>query len=478
MSFILQYKPLLLHKFLFIMITIDPQKINDQSASLQKKYATGHSKVYIETYGCQMNVADSEVVVSILNKNGFAYTLDLQEADLILVNTCSIRDNAEKRIFNRLEHFKHLKKKNKGLLVGIIGCMAERLKEELLEKEKLADLVVGPDAYRDLPALVQKAEGGQQAINVLLSREETYAEISPVRLDKNGVSSFVSIMRGCDNMCAYCVVPFTRGRERSRDPETILNEVRELIDKGYKEVTLLGQNVDKYNWNKDETNFAQLLEMTAKLSPGLRVRFSTSYPQDMTDEVLHTIAKYDNICKYIHLPVQSGSTRILDLMKRGYTREWYMNRIEAIKKIIPGCAISSDFITGFSGETEDDHKDTLSIMEWVGFDYAYMFKYSERPNTYAAKKLPDDIPENVKGRRLEEIIELQNSLSLASNKKDIGKTFEVLIEGVSKKSDKRLFGRNSQNKVIVFGRKDYNIGDYAKVKVIDCTSATLMGEAV
>jgi len=460
------------------MITIDSQKINDQSASLQKKYATGHSNVYIETYGCQMNVADSEVVVSILNKNGFAYTEDFQKADLILINTCSIRDNAEKRIFNRLEHFKHLKKKNKGLLVGIIGCMAERLKEELLEKEKLVDLVVGPDAYRDLPALVQKAEGGQQAINVLLSREETYAEISPVRLDKNGVSAFVSIMRGCDNMCAYCVVPFTRGRERSRDPETIMNEVRELIEKGYKEVTLLGQNVDKYNWKDGATNFAQLLKMTAKLSPELRVRFSTSYPQDMTDEVLHTIAKYDNICKYIHLPVQSGSTRILDLMKRGYTREWYMNRIEAIKNIIPDCAISSDFITGFSSETEEDHKDTLSIMEWVGFDYAYMFKYSERPNTYAAKKLPDDIPEEIKGKRLDEIIKLQNSLSLASNKKDIGKTFEVLIEGVSKKSENRLFGRNSQNKVIVFDRKDYQIGDYAKIKVIDCTSATLMGEAV
>ncbi|RLD69073.1 MAG: tRNA (N6-isopentenyl adenosine(37)-C2)-methylthiotransferase MiaB [Bacteroidetes bacterium] len=460
------------------MLKVDLQKINDPNANLKEKYAEGHSNVYIETYGCQMNVADSEVVVSILNKNGFAYTEDYQKADLILINTCSIRENAEKRVFNRLEHFKHLKKKNKGLLIGIIGCMAERLKERLLEKEKLVDLVIGPDAYRDLPALVQKAEGGQQAINVLLSREETYAEISPVRLDKNGVSSFVSIMRGCDNMCSYCVVPFTRGRERSREPETILKEVKELIAKGYKEVTLLGQNVDKYNWKDGKVNFAQLLEMTALLDPKLRVRFSTSYPQDMTDEVLYAIAKYDNICNYIHLPVQSGSTRILDLMKRGYTREWYLGRIDAIKKIIPDCAISSDFITGFCTETEDEHKETLSIMELASFDYSYMFKYSERPNTYAERKLKDDIPEEVKGRRLDEIIQLQNRLSLESNQKDVGNTFEVLVEGVSKKSDSRLFGRNSQNKVIVFDRKNYQIGEYVQVKVVDCTSATLMGEAI
>ncbi len=460
------------------MQIIDVNKINEPNDKLKEKYSEGHSKVYIETYGCQMNVADSEVVISILNKSGFAYTDDLNEADLILVNTCSIRENAETRVFNRLVHFKHLKKKKHGLLVGIIGCMAERLKEKLLEEEKLVDLVVGPDAYRDLPKLVQQAESGQQAINVLLSREETYAEISPVRLDKNGVSAFVSIMRGCDNMCAYCVVPFTRGRERSRDPQTILNEVQELIDKGYKEVTLLGQNVDKYNWNSGEVNFAKLLEMTAQLNPKLRVRFSTSYPQDMTDEVLYAIAKYDNICKYIHLPVQSGSTRMLDLMKRGYTREWYMNRITAIKNIIPDCAISSDFITGFCGETEKDHEDTLSLMEWVKFDYAYMFKYSERPNTYAARNLKDDIPEDVKSRRLDEIIQLQNKLSLASNKKDIGKSFEVLVEGVSKKSDNRLFGRNSQNKVIVFDQKNHQIGDYVQVKVTNCTSATLMGEAI
>jgi len=460
------------------MITVDLTKINDPKVNFKKKYAEGHSNVYIETYGCQMNVADSEVVVSILNKNGFAYTEDIDVADLILVNTCSIRENAEKRIFNRLQHFKGLKKKNKGLLIGIIGCMAERLKEQLLEQEKLVDIVVGPDAYRDLPKLVQQAEGGQQAINVLLSREETYAEISPVRLDKNGVSSFVSIMRGCDNMCSYCVVPFTRGRERSRDPETILNEVRELIEKGYKEVTLLGQNVDKYNWKNAEVNFAKLLEMTAQLNSKLRVRFSTSYPQDMTDEVLHTIAKYNNICKYIHLPVQSGSTRVLDLMKRGYTREWYLSRIDAIKKIIPNCAISSDFITGFCSETEEEHKETLSIMEKVGFDYSYMFKYSERPNTFAEKNLEDDVPEKVKGRRLDEIIQLQGKLSLKSNKNDVGKTFKVLVEGVSKKSEERLFGRNSQNKVIVFDRKDNQIGDYVMVKVVDCTSATLMGEAI
>lgn len=460
------------------MINIRAERLANAKPFDKEKLRVGRSKMYIETYGCQMNVADSEVVVSILNKQGFGLSDDYKEADLILINTCSIRDNAEQRIFNRLNEFKHLKKKNKGLLVGIIGCMAERMKENLLEKEKLVDIVVGPDAYRELPKLVEEAEGGQKAINVLLSREETYAEISPVRLDKNGVSSFVSIMRGCDNMCSYCVVPFTRGRERSRDPQTILREVQDLIDMGYKEVTLLGQNVDKYNWKKGEVNFAQLLEMTAKLSPQLRVRFSTSYPQDMTDEVLHAIAKYDNICNYIHLPVQSGSTRILEKMKRGYTREWYMDRIGAIKRIIPDCAISSDFITGFCTETEEDHKDTLSIMEWVGFDYSYMFKYSERPNTFAARKFEDDVHEEVKSRRLSEIIELQNRLSLESNQRDVGKTFEVLIEGVSKKSDDRLFGRNSQNKVIVFDKSNHKIGDYAMVKVNECSSATLLGEVV
>ena len=458
------------------MPKINPKTISNQKSNLEKKYSKGDYKLYIETYGCQMNIADSELVVSVLHDNGFAYTENYKIADLILINTCSIRENAETRIFNRLAQLKHLKKKNKTLLIGIIGCMAERLKEQLLEKEKLVDIVVGPDAYRDLPKLVKQAESGQQAINVLLSREETYAEISPIRLDKNGVSAFVSIMRGCDNMCSYCVVPFTRGRERSRDPQSILNEVDELIKKGYKEVTLLGQNVDKYNWNNDEVSFANLLEMTAKLDSKLRVRFSTSYPQDMTDEVIKTIAKYDNICKYIHLPVQSGSTKILDLMKRGYTREWYLNRIAAIKKYIPNCAISSDFIAGFCNETEQDHKETLSIMKEVGFDYSYMFKYSERPNTYAANKLKDNISEDVKSRRLSEIIEIQNELSLQSNKKDVGKTFEVLVEGVSKKSKQKLFGRNSQYKVVVFDRKDYEIGDFVYVTVVDCTSGTLIGK--
>lgn len=459
-------------------LNLDINKLELQKPAIVNIGSSTGPKLYIETYGCQMNVADSEVVVSILNKQGFVLVENYKIADVILINTCSIRENAEQRVFNRLNEFKHLKKKNKGLMVGIIGCMAERLKEDLLEKEKLVDLVVGPDAYRDLPKLLEQAESGQRAINVLLSREETYAEISPVRLDKNGVSSFVSIMRGCDNMCAYCVVPFTRGRERSREPETILNEIRELIDKGYKEVTLLGQNVDKYNWNNGEVNFAKLLENTALLNPSLRVRFSTSYPQDMTDDVLYTIAKYPNICRFIHLPVQSGSTAVLEKMKRGYTREWYMNRIEAIKRIIPDCAISSDFIAGFCGETEQDHHDTLTLMEFAGFDYAYMFKYSERPNTYAARNFTDDIPEDIKSRRLDEIMEMQHKLSHESNISDIGKTFDVLIEGISKKSDERLFGRNSQNKVIVFDKKDSKIGDYVMVKVNRCTSATLHGEIV
>ncbi len=444
----------------------------------RNKFRKGTYKVYMETYGCQMNVADSEIVISLLYDQGFGVVDDYKDADLILINTCSIRDNAEQRIFNRLNEFKHLKKSNKSLLIGIIGCMAERLKEKLIEKEKLVDLVVGPDAYRSLPQLIEKAESGQKAVNVLLSREETYAEISPVRLSSNGVSAFVSIMRGCDNMCSYCVVPYTRGRERSRDPMTILGEVQDLIDNGFREVTLLGQNVDKYNWNNGMIDFAKLLEMTAGLDPDLRVRFSTSYPQDMTDSVLHTIAKYDNICKYIHLPVQSGSSSVLKKMKRGYDREWYMDRIRAIRKIVPDCAISSDFISGFCHETEEDHQETLSIMEWAAFDYSYMFKYSERPNTYAAKHLPDNIPEEVKNRRLQEIIELQNRLSLESNKKDVGKIFKVLVEKTSKKSPDRLSGRNSQNKVIVFDKQDAEIGDYVMVKVNDCSSATLMGEIV
>ena len=437
-------------------------------------------KLYIETYGCQMNVADSEVVVSILDNYGYKNTEDIKDADLILVNTCSIRDNAEQRVRARLQEFKHLKKKNPSIMIGIIGCMAERLKEKLIEEEKLVDIVVGPDAYRDLPKLITIAETGQQAINVLLSTEETYNEIIPVRYASNGVSAFVSIMRGCDNFCAYCVVPFTRGRERSRDPETILLEVNDLITKGYKEVTLLGQNIDKYNWNGDDEklNFAQLLEKVALLNPELRVRFSTSYPSEMTDDVLHTIATYKNICNYIHLPVQSGNSDVLRRMKRGYDREKYMERIEAIKRIIPDCTISTDIITGYCGETDAEHQDTISLMEWAKFDYAYMFKYSERPDTYAHKKLKDDVPDEIKSERLTEIIALQNKLSLESNQKDIGKTFEVLIEGKSKRSDDFYFGRNSQNKVIIFQKKDSKIGDYVNVVVQECTSATLKGQIV
>ncbi len=439
-------------------------------------------KIYIETYGCQMNVVDSEVVAAIMTDNGFSISENLEDANIILVNTCSIRENAEQKVRQRLNDYKKYKKKDKGILIGVIGCMAERLKQKLLEEEKLVDMVIGPDAYRDLPKLVEEAGSGQQAINVLLSREETYADINPVRLGKNNVTAFVSIMRGCDQMCSYCVVPFTRGRERSRDPYTIIREVNDLIAKGYKEVTLLGQNVNSYIWENKENNrkisFASLLEMVAKTSPDLRVRYSTSHPKDMTDDVLHTMAKYDNICKNIHLPVQSGNNRVLENMRRGYTREWYMDRIRAIKKILPGCGLSSDFITGFCDETEEEHKDTLSLMKWAGFDFAFMFKYSERPNTYAERKLKDNIPDETKSRRLTKIIELQNKLSLESNKKDIGKTFEVLVEGVSRKSDERLFGRNSQNKVVVFDRGNIEIGDYVNVKITECTSATLKGIVV
>ncbi len=439
-------------------------------------------KLFIETYGCQMNVADSELVVSIMMENGFSTTDDINNADLIFINTCSIRDNAEQRIRGRLQVFKKIKKSNPGLLIGVIGCMAERLKEKLVEEEHLIDLVIGPDAYRDLPNLIKTAESGQKAINVLLSREETYADINPVRYSSNGVSAFISIMRGCDNMCSYCVVPFTRGRERSRDPQSILAEAKQLIIDGFKEVTLLGQNVDKYNWEDKETNsafsFADLLEEVAKINPKLRVRFSTSYPQDMTDEVLNTMAKYKNICKHIHLPAQSGSTRILEIMKRGYSREWYDTRIESIKRILPECAISSDIITGFCTETEEEHKQTLSLISEVGYDMLFMFKYSERPNTYAERQFEDDIPEDVKSRRLTEIIDLQSKISVIVNQKDIGKTFEVLVEGISKKSEDELYGRSSQNKVIIFPRKDYKKGDYVNVKVTKVTSATLIGVSV
>ncbi len=441
-------------------------------------------RFYIESYGCQMNFADSEVVASILNKEGFGATRNVEEADLIFLNTCSIREKAEQTVRKRLTKFRKLKENRKGMLVGVLGCMAERLKSKFLEEEKLVDIVVGPDAYRSLPELVIEASGGQKAVNVLLSRDETYADISPVRLDSNGVSAFVSIMRGCNNMCSFCVVPFTRGRERSRDFESIIHECKDLFQAGYKEVTLLGQNVDSYYFvdeAKNETiTFARLLGQVALISPLLRVRFSTSHPKDITDEVLHTMAKYENICNYIHLPVQSGSSRILQLMNRTYTREWYMAKVDRIRQLIPDCGISSDFIAGFCTEEEKDHQDTLSIMEYSRYDFSYMFFYSERPGTLAQRRYKDDIPAEVKKRRLQEIVEVQNRLSLESNKKDIGKSFKVLIEGDSKKNEAEWKGRNSQNKVIVFpkGNHDLKKGDYVTVKVNDCTQATLLGEII
>lgn len=439
---------------------------------------------FIESYGCQMNFADSEVVASILNESGFGATRNIEDADLIFVNTCSIREKAELTVRKRLTEFKKLKKRNKQLLVGVLGCMAERLKAQLLEEEKLVDIVVGPDAYRSLPSLVEEAGGGQKAVNVLLSREETYADISPVRIDSNGVSAYVSIMRGCNNMCSFCVVPFTRGRERSRNTESILNECRDLIEKGYKEVTLLGQNVDSYYYvaegDTEVISFAKLLEKVAQLSPNLLVRFSTSHPKDITDEVLFTMAKYDNICKYIHLPVQSGSNRILQMMNRTYTREWYKAKVDRIKEIMPDCAVSADIIAGFCSETEEEHQETIDIMNYSKYEYSYMFYYSERPGTLAERRYKDDIPEDVKKRRLQEIVDLQNKLSLESNKKDIGKVFKVLIEGDSKKNNNDWKGRNSQYKVVVFPKNDTPLkkGDFAFVKVYDCTQGTLLGNIV
>jgi tRNA-2-methylthio-N6-dimethylallyladenosine synthase len=437
-------------------------------------------KVYIETYGCQMNVADSEVVVSILSDYGYKYTGDIKEAELILINTCSIRENAEQRIWGRLKAIGHLKKKDNRIVIGLIGCMAERLKEKVIEKEHLVDMVIGPDAYRDLPSLITEAESGHKAVNVLLSREETYADISPVRMDRNGVTSFVSIMRGCNNMCAYCVVPYVRGAERSRDPESILSEVNDLWIKGYREVTLLGQNVDSYGWEHegDKTDFPGLLEKVALVNPLLRVRFSTSHPKDISDELLKTMSEHKNICKHIHLPVQSGSSRILRLMNREYNREWYMDRIKAIRSIMPDCAVSTDIIAGFCTETEEDHDETLSLIEWAGFDFAYMFKYSERPGTRAARKYKDDVPEDIKTRRLNEIISIQNKISSRSKKQDIGRIFEVLIEDFSKRSLDHLSGRTSQNKVVVFPRNDHKKGEYVNVLVDRCTAATLIGKLV
>jgi tRNA-2-methylthio-N6-dimethylallyladenosine synthase len=437
-------------------------------------------KVYIETYGCQMNVADSEVVVSILSDSGYEPTENINEAGLILINTCSIRDNAEQRIWGRLNAISHLKKKKNDLKIGVIGCMAERLKEKLIETDKLVDIVVGPDSYRELPLLIAESEAGHKAVNVLLSREETYADISPVRMDKNGVSSFVSIMRGCNNMCAYCVVPYVRGAERSRNPESVLKEVQDLIELGYREVTLLGQNVDSYKWNDNSgiVGFPELLEKVAMLNSQLRVRFSTSHPKDISDDLLHAIARHENICRHIHLPAQSGSSRILKLMNREYTRGWYMDRVNAIHSIIPDCALSTDMITGFCTETKEDHAESLSLMEWTGFDFAYMFKYSERPGTKAARKYEDDIPEIIKSERLSEMISLQTKISSKSKKKDIGKVFEVLIEGVSKRSKEHLSGRTSQNKVVVFPGSNHIKGEYVKVLIERCTSATLIGKVV
>jgi tRNA-2-methylthio-N6-dimethylallyladenosine synthase len=439
-------------------------------------------RFYIESYGCQMNFSDSEIVASILNGEGFGATRNYEEADLVLINTCSIREKAEQTVRKRLTEFKKLKQTKPGLLVGVLGCMAERLKSKFLEEEQLVDIVVGPDAYRSLPALVEEAETGQKAVNVLLSRDETYADISPVRLDSNGVTAFVSIMRGCNNMCSFCVVPFTRGRERSRDAASISKECRDLFEKGYREVTLLGQNVDSYYFidevNDEIITFAKLLEKVALISPLLRVRFSTSHPKDITDDVLQMIAKYENICKYIHLPVQSGSTRVLQLMNRTYTKEWYLAKVDRIREIIPDCGISSDVIAGFCTEAEEDHQQTLQVMQYSKYDMSYMFIYSERPGTLAERRYKDDVPEEIKKRRLTEIVGLQNRLSYESNRSDIGKTFKVLIEGNSKRSEDDWMGRNTQNKVVVFpkGNSNFTKGDYVMVKVTHSTQATLLGK--
>ena len=425
-----------------------------------------------------MNFSDSEIVASILKESDYETTNDIKSADLILLNTCSIRDNAEQRVRHRLNELHALKRRKPGMVIGLLGCMAERLKDKLLEEERHIDLIVGPDGYRQLPLLLEQVEGGQKAIHVLLSAEETYADISPVRTGGSGVTAFISIMRGCQNFCSYCVVPYTRGKERSRSSKTIIAEARELFDKGFREVTLLGQNVNSYRSEENglQIEFPSLLEQVARIHPHLRVRFATSHPKDISDDLLHVMAANSNICRSIHLPIQSGSTRILNLMNRSYTREWYMDRIAAIKRIIPGCALSTDIIAGFCSENEDDHELTLSAMREVGYEYAFMFKYSERPNTIAAKKYPDDIPEEVKSRRLDEIIALQQELSLKSNKSDVGNTFEVLAEGVSKRSEQQLFGRTSQNKVVVFPRESYRPGDYVQVEITACTTATLKGE--
>ena len=497
-----------------MMDLLIPDKTHDESRqgeALMLKAETAKNtgrKLYIESYGCAMNFSDSEIVASILAESGFETTADYSVADVIFINTCSIRENAEQRVRNRLKEFTVAKVKNPGLVVGVLGCMAERLKSKFLEEEKLVDVVVGPDAYRDLPNLINQVDDGQKAVNVLLSREETYADISPVRLNSNGINAFVSIMRGCDNMCSFCVVPFTRGRERSRDPLSIVAECRDLFDRGYREVTLLGQNVDSYKWTSPQpspkesalegqieagvendkslplgevggVNFANLLEMVALIDPDLRVRFSTSHPKDITDEVLYAINKYDNICNYIHLPVQSGNSRILDLMNRTYDREWYINRIDAIRRIIPDCAISTDVITGFCSETDEEHKDTVSMMDYVKYDFAYMFKYSERPGTLAAKRYADDIPEEVKQKRLTEIVAKQQEYSFYRMQARIGRVERVLIEGFSKKSDKDYCGRSDQNAMVIFPvGENYKPGQYVNVLIERSTTATLIGKVV
>ena len=469
---------------------------NKQGESLNLRF-TGNAKrrMYIESYGCQMNFSDSEIVASILTKQDFTTTQNIEDADIVLINTCSIREKAEQTVRKRLELYNSIKKKkNHSMIVGVMGCMAERLKEKFLEEEKLVDIVIGPDAYRDLPNLIKEVDDGRKAVNVILSKEETYADISPVRLGGNGVTAFISITRGCDNMCTFCVVPFTRGRERSRNPESIIEECQTLVKEGYKEITLLGQNVDSYLWyggglkkdfkhansltKKNAVNFAKLLELVAKKTPQLRIRFSTSNPQDMTDDVLYTIAKYDNICKYIHLPVQSGSSRILKLMNRGYSRKQYIELIDRINKIIPDCAISMDIISGFCTETKKDHENTLSLMDYVKYDFGYMFNYSERPNTNAAKKLKDDVPQEIKQKRLSEIINKQMEHSMYNNQKKIGRQYEVLVESLSKKSKDNLYGRTTHNTPVVFPKGNYSFGDLVNVRITNCTATTLIGEAI
>lgn len=453
----------------------------------EEELAAGKKRLFIESYGCQMNFSDSEIVAAVMRNADFATTSSEDMADVVFLNTCSIRDNAEQKVRNRLKHLNTLKKKRPGMIVGVLGCMAERLKTKLLEEEKIVDIVAGPDSYRDLPRLVEEAETGQKAVNVFLSREETYADISPIRLNSNGITAYISIMRGCDNMCSFCVVPYTRGRERSRDPFSVVREAQQLFDEGYREVTLLGQNVDSYKYSPPTpdggegqmVNFAQLLEMVATISPDLRVRFSTSHPKDITDDVLWTMKKYENICKYIHLPAQSGNSRVLKIMNRTYDREWYIQKIDRIREILGvDCGISTDMITGFCSETEEEHQDTLTLMEYVKYDYAYMFAYSERPGTPAAKKLKDDIAEDVKKRRLQEVIAIQLRHSGERNQLAVGKIHKVLVEGPSKRSDDFLCGRNDQNKVVVFPKENFKKGDYVQVLVTECSSATLIGHVV